>query len=118
MGKHIIRVEVVFENCEYMNLLPKDIFSIHVKGITKNIVVQSDALDERYNATYVYLGIRKQKFEEYMAHYGGITQIWLCCEDGTTEWFYVPYEEGMHQENNLEHAGKKDGRYVIEIGTY
>ena len=121
-------VEIVFENCEMLEVDSSDIEDLHLmwdkgdlqKDRSSNKLNKAFYLDSAIikiknsgNLEYEWAGCLNTSFKRILA-YNDITQIYLKYEDGSEDAFYVQWPETDEKENSKQQVIlRSDGLLIL-----
>lgn len=130
---NIKRVDLVFENCEVVTLMPNMFKSLIITGITEQKTINCYQYEDGENQVnqcceYMSIDINKKGYEQEtnwqdttlitrLMQCNDITSIYLIYEDDTEEQILVPWDEDNEYINKYQRILQLDEeniRIVIE----
>ena len=128
--KNIKSIDIIFENCEYININSKDIIWLNFKNIEQEIHrVACNSISKITFANQIEIVLKKNiKTTDYIFSegYDGVQRLFMCnditsftiiYEDNTEETIYVDWEDDIHPEYNKNQEIVNNNGYIfIGIG--
>ena len=128
--KNIKSIELILENCEVIEIESKyigmfrmddirtSIYRIACNAISKSQTAHSVAIEifSEANVKYSPFGNCEEQLKFYrLAEWKDITSIELHYEDGSTETYYVDYDDGENDALGAENLNQKN--YISTLGN-
>ena len=129
--KGIKKIEIVFENCDYIEFEPKDFGTFTLDNITTCINrVACNSIAKTNDATSVAIEIFKRKIEstylpfgmfgeepafvkDRLTEYKDITYFVITYDDGTTDKIYAPWSGEYTNELQKYQIGENGNLYIV-----
>lgn len=117
---NVFRVEIVFENCEYIEVPIKDIRYMTVGSLFEDLRLnnilkkESHRLERSLHCESFYIKFINKKDYHRVFECSDVAQIHLYDEESNKEWFFVPfgYEEFY---NNYQSTKIEDDMIIVDI---
>lgn len=118
-------IELVLENCEVIEIFPENLTFLTIEDIVKNYYLNANMVDDFLVANEISLGIKKDftylsnsgnsasAFDRLL--YNDITGIDINYVNGSNEYIYTKYDEGIGSSNLNQLTIEHDNGMAIMI---
>ncbi|EPD81343.1 MULTISPECIES: hypothetical protein [unclassified Paenibacillus] len=121
MGKDIVRIELVLENCECIEVDRKYISSLHIDGIKSSIIANKNSIVKSDHCSYFFLAANRNGNECYGDYgnsqgtykrlgEGDITSVNILYDNHTEETYYTAWSDESNQVNKWQDS------YINQFG--